>query len=115
MDLPTPLLPAKAVILSLKIGLISKAEYVKLKEKYDQKMRQLQKEIQNCSGERKELSWKTEFEDWLEKFTDNFNVEDLTREMVLNLIDSIYIYENKEIEINYKFSLDNGPVRRQAG
>ncbi len=96
-------------------GLISKAEYVKLKEKYDQKMRQLQKDIQNCSGERKEISWKTEFEEWLEKFTDNFNVEDLTREMVLNLIDSIYIYENKEIEINYKFSLDDGPVRRQAG
>ena len=96
-------------------GLISKGEYVKLKEKYDRKIRQLQKEIQSCRGERKEETWKCEFEDWLEKFTDDFQVEDLTRELVLNLIDSIYIYKDKVIEINYKFSLEEEPGKRQAG
>ncbi len=96
-------------------GLISKGDYVKLKEKYDRKIRQLQKEIQSCRGERKEETWKCEFEDWLEKFTDDFQVEDLTREMVLNLIDSIYIYKDKVIEINYKFSLEEEPGKRQAG
>ena len=96
-------------------GLISKTEYVKLKEKYDQKVRQLQKDIQNCTGERKESSWSHEFEEWLEKFTDDFNLEDLTREIVLNLIDSIYIYADKVIEINYKFSLGEEPIRHKTG
>lgn len=96
-------------------GMISKADYVKLKEKYDGRERQLQKEIQSCTGERIESSWETEFEDWLEKFTDDFNVEDLTREMVLNLIDSIYIYKDKVIEINYKFSLDGEPGGYRMG
>ena len=96
-------------------GMISKADYVKLKEKYDGRERQLQKEIQSCTGERIESSWETEFEGWLEKFTDDFNVEDLTREMVLNLIDSIYIYKDKVIEINYKFSLDGEPGSYRMG
>ena len=95
--------------------MISKADYVKLKEKYDGIERQLQKEIRSCTGERIESSWETEFEDWLEKFTDDFNVEDLTREMVLNLIDSIYIYKDKVIEINYKFSLDGEPGGYRMG
>ena len=38
---------------------------------------------------------------------DDFNVEHLTREMVLNLIDGIYIYEDNRIEINYKFRFDS--------
>lgn len=87
-------------------GLLSKKEYILLKDKYEQKIRQLQRDIENCTGAQKEVSWKTEFEAWLEKFTNDFDIEDLTREIVLNLIDSIYIYENKEIEINYRFQME---------
>ncbi len=86
-------------------GLLNKAEYVKLKEKYDDREKELQRKIQESKGEHIETAGKTDFAVWLEKFTDNFDVKELTREMVLNLIDSIYIYENNTVEVNYKFKI----------
>lgn len=87
-------------------GLLNKTEYMKLKEKYDDKEKELYRKIQECKGERTETSEKADFTSWLEDFTDNFNVEELTREMILNLIDSIYIFEDKSVEVNYKFRLN---------
>lgn len=86
-------------------GLLSKSEYVKLKEKYDDREKELQRKIQECKGEPVESAGKADFAAWLEKFTDNFDVKELTREMVLNLVDSIYIFEDKNIEVNYKFKI----------
>lgn len=87
-------------------GLLNKTEYIKLKEKYDDKEKALYQKIQECKGEPTETSAKADFASWLENFIDNFNVEQLTREMVLSLIDSIYIFEDKSVEVNYKFSLN---------
>lgn len=85
-------------------GLLSKIDYIKMREQYEEKGRQLQKEIQNCKEEKNEQTREDSFEDWIEKFADGFKKEELTRDMVRGLIDSIYIYEDKRIEINYKFS-----------
>lgn len=84
-------------------GLLNKNEYIKLKEKYESDEKKLQVDLQNYGGDVCENIEKTQFEKWLSNFTNDFNVEKLTREMVLNLINSIYIFEDKRIQINYRF------------
>lgn len=86
-------------------GLLNKSEYVKLKENYDEREKELQRKIQKCKGEQVEPEGKADFGFWLENFADNFDVKELTREMVLNLIDSIYIFEDHTVEVNYKFRI----------
>lgn len=85
-------------------GLLSKMDYTKMREQYEEKERKIQKEIQNCKEEKTEKIEEENFSDWLEKFANGFQKEELTREMVRGLIDSIYVYDDKKIEINYKFA-----------
>lgn len=87
-------------------GLLSKAEYIQLKEKYEENAKAIQLELQGNKSEAEKKDEKSSFKKWLLELTDDFNVEHLTREMVLNLIDGIYIYEDNRIEINYKFRFD---------
>ena len=96
-------------------GLISKDEYIELKEKYDRKESQIKKKIQSHAHKYEAAFWETEFEDWLEKLMDGFNVEEMTQEMVLCLIDRIYIYKDNVIEVNYKFRLHENGEQHQVG
>lgn len=84
-------------------GLLDKREYVRLKEKYDEQERELRQELHKLTDRAENVNEESKFEQWICDFVNNFQVEDLTREMVLNLITSIYIYEDKRIEINYRF------------
>lgn len=86
-------------------GILDKHEYIRLKEKYEDEAKKLQVELQNCKSDICETVETSQFEKWLYSFTDNFNIEKLTREMVLSLINSIYIFEDKRMQINYKFKL----------
>lgn len=87
-------------------GLLTKAEYMQLKEKYEENAKAIQLELQENKSAGENKAQQRSFQRWLLALTDNFNVERLTREMVLNIIDGIYIYEDNRIEINYKFRFD---------
>jgi hypothetical protein len=87
-------------------GLLTKAEYMQLKEKYEENAKAIQLELQENKSAGENKAQQRSFQRWLLALTDNFNVEHLTREMVLNLIEGIYIYEDNRIEINYKFRFD---------
>lgn len=87
-------------------GILSKPEYMSLKEKYDKREKQLLQDIKEYNELHMEQSTIRDFEYWLENFTDDFSIDEITREMVLELIDSIYIYDNKTITINYKFQFN---------
>lgn len=87
-------------------GVLNKDDYINLKQTYDKNKELLNRKLEESVLKNDKEPWKREFEKWLEKFTDNFNVQELTREIVLNLIDSIYIYENNTIEINYRFKFE---------
>lgn len=92
-------------------GILSREEYLKLKERYDKKEQELQECIWQNEKHGAETCEKTEFETWLQNFTDNFNVAELTREMILNLVDAIHIYENDTVEIKYRFMNGNKKIQ----
>lgn len=87
-----------------KAGVISKEEYIKLKERFEgekrnalQKVQELQEKINDAENG----------QDNTNPFIDNFikykNIDKLTREVIVALIDMIYIYENNKIKIVFKY------------
>ena len=85
--------------------IISKEEYVKYIEEYNQKISDLkeQKEVlidelnaQDCLDEK--------YNEWVESFKDYINIKKLTREVVLELINKIAVHEDGTIDIYYRFS-----------
>lgn len=87
-----------------KSGVISKEEYIELKKRFDiQKKNSLNRvqDLQNKIGEVKKG------QDGSNQFIENFikyrNIDKLTREVIVALIDMIYIYEDNNIKIIFKY------------
>lgn len=85
-------------------GVITHDEYVKLRQRYTQKIeeqqeirKQLEAEIKNIeAGLQKSVSW-------LDSFLKYKESTELTRDLVLTTINKINIYEDKRIEIIFNF------------
>lgn len=84
-------------------GTISKDDFLKLKKSYEEKARNIEKEILIAERDSVQAADRGKFEEWLEKLSNCLDTEHLTREMVTSLIHSIYVYDDNVIQINYKF------------
>lgn len=88
-----------------KDGLLTKEEYISMKGDYLQQIEELIEQIEKL---RREL-WEDQQQgiNADNAFTENFikyrNVTELTREMVVDLIDNIYVHEGNRITIHFKF------------
>lgn len=87
-----------------KAGMISKEDYLKLKERFEKqkgdalhRMQDLQIKI----GESEKGQDNTN--QFLQNFIKYKNIDKLTREVIVALIDMIYIYENNQIKIVFKY------------
>lgn len=84
--------------------LISKAQYLLLKEKYETKIKSINANIDNLT---KILEQEKEGIDGTNDFIKNFvkfkHVDKLTRELLIALVDIIYVYEGGGVEIVFKF------------
>lgn len=85
-------------------GLLSKEDYIEYIDTYDTKIRntnikleELQKGIENKLEQEKEFIY------WVEKFKNYMNVDELSREMVVELIDKIVVDSDKNINVYFKF------------
>lgn len=87
-----------------KSGIISREEYLELKRRFDaqksdalQKVKELQLKIEDVE----------KGQDGSNQFVENFkkykNIDRLTREVIVTLIDMIYIYEDNKIKIVFKY------------
>ena len=89
----------------LKSGVISEDEYVALKANLLEKQKELEKSIEelqrrgNKPGE-KDMTQNA----FLQHFLQYATIDKLTRPIVVELIDSIYIHKNKNITINFNFT-----------
>lgn len=94
----------KSLYESMMDGLISKAEYLELKAVYDTKMQEAQAA---------EIKLKEEMENllknhsgnaaWIERFRQHQNITELTRHIVVTLIDRIDVYEGCRMKIGFKY------------
>ncbi len=97
---------------SLKIGLyedfkeclLSKEEYINMKCKYDKEIASLEESIFKLKREEAEVYRleKNKLE-WMDRFAENYNIKELSRELLIELIDIIYINVDKSINIKFKY------------
>jgi len=89
---------------SLMGGIIDNDEYEELKAAYSKKGGEAEKSALRLSGEiEKILANKGEKIFWIENFKAHSNIAELTRKVVVSLIDEIVIYEGSRISINFKY------------
>jgi len=85
-------------------GIIEEGEYTELKETYSQKGDEAEKAALRLSGEiEKILSNNGEQHFWIEQFKEYHNITELTRKIVVSLIDEILVYEGNRIGIRFKY------------
>lgn len=84
--------------------LITKQEYAKYVADYDKQIETL-KEQMNVIGEKSALEEEmdAQYDEWVEAFRDYINIDKLTREVVLELIEKIEVHNDGQIDIYYKF------------
>lgn len=85
-------------------GLITHEEYLMMRQKYTERIEETTKLLEKLEKERQEAMEQNAMDcSWMQSFKENRNVKELTRELVVTLIDRIEVCEDKSIEITFRF------------
>ena len=81
---------------------------------YENENKQYQKELQKLKNtEQEQMAAVKDTEKWLENFSRRkLTVKHLTREVLVELIDRIYVYPNQKMDIYFKFASEDGSVEK---
>lgn len=98
---------------ALNDNLIDKDEYNRMREKYTKKIEEAQQAINKLSEQRDKLLADTaqDFR-WMEQFLQFKDEQQLTREMVVALIDRIYVFEDKHVRIDFNYRDEIGYLQQ---
>jgi DNA invertase Pin-like site-specific DNA recombinase len=84
--------------------LLDKTEYLSLKEQYNSEKQDILRQINDIDESLNHTNEKQmERDEWIERFKNYMNVDELTRDMVVELIDKIEIGNNHDVHIFFKF------------
>ena len=83
--------------------LISKEDYISYKARYEAQIQTLNGQIAFLTGESTGNGRPTR-SDWLNRLLEIGHVEEMTRQLAVEMIGQIYIYQNNTIKIIYNFS-----------
>jgi hypothetical protein len=87
-----------------KKDIITQDDYVSLKAGYTEQAATLSMQIESLEDELKNLATQASMQnEWVERFRKHRNIVSLTRQMVTELIDVIYIHDERRITICFKF------------
>lgn len=85
--------------------LISKSEFRSYKKEYQQKEQLYTKQIETLEKRKNEQITPDILKiPWLKRLLELKDIEELDREIIVEMIDQIVVYENKKIKISYNFS-----------
>ena len=88
----------------LKAGLFENEDYFYMKAKYDEQSRQIDEVIANLENELRQSEKGIETENnALALFLKYKNIQQLDRALLVELIDTIYVHEDKEITVEFRF------------
>lgn len=94
----------KSIYEDYKDELISKDEYFSYREDYQQKETLYAKQIEALEAKKKDNVTEDIFQTpWLRRLLKLKDIEELDRDIVVEMIDEIIIYENRKIKIRYNF------------
>lgn len=83
---------------------ITREEYIEYKKEYEEKVNTISKIIENLENKQIEEDDKYNIQNkWIEHFQQSKQIDKLERDIMLELIDCIYIHENANITIQFKF------------
>ena len=83
---------------------ITKEEYLEYKQKYEQDVEKVKAIIANLDNQReKQEEIVSENSLWIENFKSQKNIMQLDRNIIVELVDYIDVYENRKIAIHFKF------------
>ena len=87
-----------------KNGILREDDYKSFSLSYLEKITQIKKTIEKFNNDLNNLKNKTTSKQmWIQYFKKHKNIQGLTRELVVNLIEDIVIYKNKTIKVNFKY------------
>lgn len=85
-------------------GIVSVDEYKELNHRFGLKMDAAQEKCDRLVDKKKSLLKKeTHLQPWLEEFKQYRNVKELTRQIIVALIDHIVIFSKEKIQINFRY------------
>ena len=88
-----------------KIGVITQAEYCRLKAKFAEQIGRLEQSISYLREEILAMANGTDSDDpYLTSFLQHRNIEELNRGILVELIDAIWVHENGELTIDFNFA-----------
>lgn len=93
---------------------LTKPEYLELKQIYENENEQYQKELQDLKKtEQEQIVTVRDAEKWLRHFSrGKLTAKQLSREVLSEFIDRIYVYPDQKIDIHFKFTSENGPTKK---
>ncbi len=87
-----------------KDGDITRNEYLEYKAKYENDIKNLKRNIERLENEKKKYkSQEITENEWIQKFKKEKSITKLSRDIVIELIECIYVHENGNITIIFKF------------
>ena len=95
---------ADSLYVDWKSGDITRDQYRRMKVKTDEQIAQLEEAITHIKEEQQTMAAGVTTEDpYLVTFLKHRNVKTLSRGLLTELVDMIYVHENKELEIKFKY------------
>lgn len=95
----------KSVYEDYKEGLIYKEEFLSYREDYSKKEELFLKQLEVLEKEKDEGITSNVFETpWVKRLLELKEIESLDRDIIIEMIDQVTIYENRKIKISYNFS-----------
>ncbi len=85
-------------------ALISREDYKLMKEKYVARAKEIQKAIEMLENEKNDIALNSDgVTSWVDEYIKYRRIDKLTHEAVATLIDKVYVYEDKRIQIVFNF------------
>ncbi len=84
-------------------GLLTREEYVEYSDMYAAKIKRGKEELQKIHDERERILNENIQSEWIQKFKQYRNITELTRPILVELIDKILVYQDKTIEIRFRY------------
>ena len=83
---------------------ITREEYLEYKQKYENDIERLKQNIERLENEKQKYKNQSiSSNEWIEKFKEKNGITELSRDIMMELIDCIYVKENGDITIKFKF------------
>lgn len=83
---------------------ITREEYLEYKQKYENDIGRIKENIKRLENEKQKYENENQsHNEWIEKFKNQKGIAELSRDIMMELIDYIYVHENGNITIKFKF------------